>query len=587
MKFNNQQIYQNLDDTRISTGMTEVKHIQVALAEQVQTLDVTQAAEIQDWLIRYDDALVSLLDISTFAALMSVVDSENEQAETLEAQADQALADLAQVAEPLTDKLMQLDNDLFANLIAQKNLSAFKFKLAHQRSLLEHRLTVEEETLLKQMSVDGLNAWGEQYSKLAGSLKCTINDEELGLASAFNLTMSPDRSTRENAYHAIRKAWSEHQDSVVAGLNAINGWRLSEFKRRSSVKEMHYLDVACHQSHITRQTLNALMNSADEKKSIGQRAILAMNHWNGIDKGKPWDLMAPPKQESGSEELIPYAEALDIIRNAFAEFDTDMADFVTLMDDNGWIDAEPTPNRATGAFCTEFFAAGEPRVFMTYEGTMGNVLTLAHEIGHAWHAWVLKDLDYSEKQYPMTLAETASIFAETLVRQSVLKNSKSDAQKRDILWQEAETASALLVNIPARFEFEQSFVEARKEGKVSANQAKEMMSAAWSKWYEDSIDEYDDLFWTSKLHFSIAEIGFYNYPYLFGYLFALGVYAQKDIQGDNFRFAYRELLKDTGRMTAEACIQKHLARNIEENDFWLNSLAIVEKSISEFEALTK
>jgi oligoendopeptidase F len=169
----------------------------------------------------------------------------------------------------------------------------------------------------------------------------------------------------------------------------------------------------------------------------------------------------------------------------------------------------------------------------------------------------------------------------------VLNNSQSDVQKRDILWQEAETASALLINIPARFEFEKSFVEARKEGKVSANQAKALMNSAWRKWYQDSIDEYDDLFWTSKLHFSIAEIGFYNYPYLFGYLFALGVYAQKDVQGDNFRFAYRELLKDTGRMTAEACILKHLGRNIEESDFWLDSLAIVEKSITEFEALTK
>jgi oligoendopeptidase F len=567
--------------------MSDAKKHHRTLSDLAQKLNINQASEVHAWLSMYDDALISLLDISTFAALISVVDSENEQAEALEAQADQALADLAQVAEPLTDKLMQLDDNSFSSLMADKALAGFKFKLEHQRSLLEHRLTVEEETLLKQMSVDGLNAWGEQYSKLAGSLKCNINGEELGLASAFNLTMSPDRSTRENAYHAIRRAWSEHQDSVVAGLNAINGWRLSEFKRRSSHKEMHYLDVACHQSHITRQTLNALMESADKKKTIGQRAINAMNHWNGIEQGKPWDLMAPPNQEARAEDLIPYAKALDIIRNAFAEFDTEMADFVTLMDKNGWIDAEPTPNRATGAFCTEFFAAGEPRVFMTYEGTMGNVLTLAHEIGHAWHAWVLKDLDYSEKQYPMTLAETASIFAETLVRQSVLNNSQSDVQKRDILWQEAETASALLINIPARFEFEKSFVEARKEGKVSANQAKALMNSAWRKWYQDSIDEYDDLFWTSKLHFSIAEIGFYNYPYLFGYLFALGVYAQKDVQGDNFRFAYRELLKDTGRMTAEACILKHLGRNIEESDFWLDSLAIVEKSITEFEALTK
>ncbi|MFT5693212.1 MAG: oligoendopeptidase F, partial [Oceanicoccus sp.] len=236
-------------------------------------------------------------------------------------------------------------------------------------------------------------------------------------------------------------------------------------------------------------------------------------------------------------------------------------------------------------FCTEFFGAGEPRVFMTYEGSMGNVLTLAHEIGHAWHAWLLKDLGHSEKNYPMTLAETASIFAETLVRQSVLRNATSDSQKRDILWQEAEVASALLINIPARFEFEQSFVEARKLSKVSSKAARSLMHDAWGKWYGESITDYDDLYWASKLHFSIAEIGFYNYPYLFGYLFSLGVYAQKDKEGDNFRFAYRELLKDTGRMTAEQCIQKHLGRDIRDASFWQESMDIVNDSITSLEAL--
>lgn len=141
------------------------------------------------------------------------------------------------------------------------------------------------------------------------------------------------------------------------------------------------------------------------------------------------------------------------------------------------------------------------------------------------------------------------------------------------------------MNTPSRFEFEQSFVEARKQGKVSANQARQLMTDAWSAWYGDSITEYDDLFWCSKLHFSIPELGFYNYPYPFGYLFALGVYAQKDKQGDNFRFAYRELLRDTGKMTAEACIEKHLNRNIREPEFWQDSIAIVNKSIQAFEQL--
>jgi len=213
------------------------------------------------------------------------------------------------------------------------------------------------------------------------------------------------------------------------------------------------------------------------------------------------------------------------------------------------------------------------------------VLTLAHELGHAWHAWLLKDIEFSDKHYPMTLAETASIFAETLVRQALLNKAGSDTEKREILWQEAETASALLVNIPARYDFEKSFVEARKSEKVSATATRTLMHQAWEKWYENTISEYDDLFWASKLHFSISEIGFYNYPYLFGYLFALGVYAQKDNQGDNFRFSYRELLQDTGRMSAEECVQKHLGRDIKGSQFWQDSFDTVLKSMQKFKTL--
>ncbi len=581
MQFDNNNIYSGLNDPKIENDFRRVQTNEETLKRQVNQL--TSADDMAQWLNAYDGDLITLMDIATFAALIRVVDSANEQAEQLEAKANQAIAELEQVAEPLYDHLMQLTDVDFNALVQSEALAPFHFKLQHKRAMAVHRLSVAEETLLQKMAVDGLHAWGEQYSKLAGTLRCDIDGETVGLASAFNMTMSADRTLREAAFNGIRSAWAEHQDSVVAGLNAINGWRLNEFQRRSGKQELHYLDVACHQSHITRDTLHALMNTADEQKSVGQKAIRLMQQWNDIADGKPWDLMAPPKSDGTSEaEPIPYEEALDIIQGAFAEFDPDMANFVQRMHEHGWIDAKPTPNRATGAFCTEFFAAGEPRVFMTYDGSMGNVLTLAHELGHAWHAWVMRDIPFSAKQYPMTLAETASIFAETLVRQALLQRAGTDQLKRDILWQEAESAAALLINIPARFEFEKNFVEARKNGKVSANKARSLMSDAWATWYEDSISEYDDMFWASKLHFSIAEIGFYNYPYLFGYLFALGVYAQKDKQGENFRLAYRALLQDTGRMTAEQCVEKHLQRDIRDADFWRDSFAIVDNAMEAF-----
>jgi oligoendopeptidase F len=205
---------------------------------------------------------------------------------------------------------------------------------------------------------------------------------------------------------------------------------------------------------------------------------------------------------------------------------------------------------------------------------MGNVVTLAHELGHAYHNWVMKDLPYSKTHYSMTLAETASIFAETLVKRDLLSLAETKEDKLNILWQDAESAAALMINIPARYEFEKSLVEARKIKPQTPSELKEMMSESWEKWYGDTLTSYDPMFWANKLHFSISGLGFYNYPYLFGYLFSLGIYGQKDKFGEKFNGLYNEILKDTGSMMAEDLIQKHLGQDIEKAGFWLYSRLI-------------
>jgi oligoendopeptidase F len=142
-----------------------------------------------------------------------------------------------------------------------------------------------------------------------------------------------------------------------------------------------------------------------------------------------------------------------------------------------------------------------------------------------------------------------------------------------------------LLNIPARFTFEQKLVEGRKRGFVIADTLKTMMNDSWQHWYENSLASYDDMFWASKLHFAIAELGFYNYPYLFGYLFSLGIYAQKDRYGEAFNALYTNLLRDTGSMTAEDLVQAHLNQDIRQPEFWQASLDIVDRSVSRLAAL--
>ncbi|MGL5288577.1 MAG: M3 family metallopeptidase, partial [Aeromonas sp.] len=243
----------------------------------------------------------------------------------------------------------------------------------------------------------------------------------------------------------------------------------------------------------------------------------------------------------------------------------------------------------TGAYCTKFADPVEPRVFISYGGSLDNVITLAHELGHAWHNWVIRELPMSQRSYPMTLAETASIFAETLVRSALFEQAQSPQEQLAIAWAEADGAATFLVNIPARFDFEQALVAERAHGYVCAQRLSALTDVAWARWYENSLSRYHPMFWAAKGHFSSAGLGFYNYPYLFGYLFSLGVYQQlmsRKAAGDSgVAKAYRSLLQDTGRMSAEDLVTKHLGQDIRDARFWQGSLAQVAAMVDRFDAL--
>jgi oligoendopeptidase F len=372
-------------------------------------------------------------------------------------------------------------------------------------------------------------------------------------------------------------------------LNALAGWRLTEIEKRSRKRKIHFLEPSLHGSRISEQTLDTMMTVAKENRCVGQKAGKLMAKVHQLDEMKPWNHLAamPAIDDSSDTEPTSYSfdEAIDVIRSAFAEVDVEMASFVDTMVENGWIDAAPNSQRRLGAYCTKLAATRSPLVFMTWGGSRSDLLTLAHELGHAFHNWVMKDMPLCKTRYPMTLAETASIFAENIVRDHLLGKAKNNVEKLEMLWEELSSCYALTVNIPVRFSFEKAFYEQRQEGELSANQLCELMSENWQDWYGESMSQSDPYFWASKLHFSISEVSFYNYPYLFGYLFSIGVYAQREHKGESFYRDYLSLLRDTGSMSAEEVVEKHLGMNLSDKGFWQQSFDRVSAKVDQFEAL--
>ena len=525
-------------------------------------------------------------NVRTYISTALSTDTQDAAAKTWMPILQKLSADLSELMTPFNVFLIRTKEDLIDALLKDPELAELDFLIRHAREHQDQLLSVPEEQLITALSTNGLHTWGNLYTELAGTLKCEINGESMGLAKAANLLSHPESALRKAAWEGIRNAWSTNQSPVAAGLSAINGWRLEETKKRSGKRELHYLDKSCHQSRISRKTLDALIETTYQQRAVGHRALNAMANVLGQDRMNAWDVMAPPPV-AGKAEEISFDDAIALISNAFNHLTPEMGDFAVMMAEKGWIDGEPTPNRSTGAYCTKFSDPKEPRIFLTYEGTMTNVLTLAHELGHAWHNWVMRDLSSMQSRYPMTLAETASIFAETLVREALTEQASTPQQQLEIAWQDAQEAAIMLLNIPARFEFEKRLVEARKVGALRPAQLCTTMNESWEKWFESSLAQYDDLFWASKLHFSISSLGFYNYPYLFGYLFSLGIYAQQDNYGEQFNQKYTDLLRDTGIMTAEDVVRKHLNKDLTQPQFWEDSLAIVEASVTRFEQLAQ
>jgi oligoendopeptidase F len=540
-----------------------------------------------------------LSNISTFLYSCFSVNAQDSHASASLPTIQQLGSQFDQALKPLQVFLVRASDDFITALLADPSLAELSHGLHHERKLKDQLLSIPEEQLISGLGVHGLQGWGNLYRELASSLQCDVVldvdgqliEQSIGLAQAANQLSSTDRPSREATWRAIQVAWTSRQETVSTILNAINGWRLEESQKRGQTRQLHYLDKSCHQNSIDRATLDALIDATHRHRHLGQRALKAMAQAMNLPQMAPWDLFAPaPKPPGDSPQSITFDEAIALIADAFGQLNPAMGAFVVMMAENGWIDAKPSPHRSTGAYCTQFANPREPRVFMTFDGSMGNVTTLAHELGHAWHNWELQDLPLAQTRYPMTLAETASVFGETLVRKALLARATDPHQKLAILWQDAESATAFLVNIPARFEFEKRLVEARKEGFVTADRLKALMTESWQLWYDDSLSEYDPMFWASKLHFSIAQLGFYNYPYLFGYLFSLGIYAQQQAQvRDNpsqpFHLQYREILRDTGSMVAEELVDRHLHQDIRQPQFWEASLAMVEEAIAEFEQL--
>ncbi|HEY8530866.1 MAG TPA: M3 family metallopeptidase, partial [Limnochorda sp.] len=282
------------------------------------------------------------------------------------------------------------------------------------------------------------------------------------------------------------------------------------------------------------------------------------------------------------ERRFTYDEAADFILEHFRRFSDELASLGRRAFEERWIEAEDRPGKRAGGFCTSFPLSGQSRIFTTFSGTPDNLSTIAHELGHAFHQWVVQDLPYWASRYPMSLAETASTFAERIVTDAALAQASSREERLALLDQKLSDAVSYLMNIHSRYLFERRFYEARKAGPLAVEELNRLMVEAQKEAYLDLLGEYDPLFWASKLHFYLTDEPFYNFPYTFGYLFSTGLYGLARAEGPSFARRYVALLRDTGRMTVEELARRHLGVDLTRPDFWADAARLAVADVQSF-----
>ena len=459
------------------------------------------------------------------------------------------------------------------------------FRLSEMRRDGQELLDENAENIINTLNLDGQSAWSQHYDTIVAGIQIPFQGQQLSAGQAFNMMMaSPDAKVRQELFAKWEQAWSAQAAVFADTLNHLDGFRLNNY-RLHGVDD--FMKEPLEYNRIDQETLTAMWDTVARNKQPLVDFLTRKAQLFGKEKMEWQDQDAPVLLGNFKERRYTFDEAADFIVANFNKFSPKMATLAQRAFDNAWIEAEDRPGKRPGGYCTSLPKLQESRIFMTYGESVNEVATLAHELGHAFHSDVMWDLPGLNRDYAMNVAETASTFAELIVADATLREAQTDEERINLLDVKIQNAVAMFMNIHARFIFEQNFYAARQKGLVAADDITRMMVAAQQEAYANGLATYHPHFWAAKLHFFIDDVPFYNFPYTFGYLFSLGIYARAQQHGPGFEDQYIALLRDTASMTTEDLAQKHLGVDLHQADFWQAGIDMVLHDIQTFMQLTE
>ncbi|MBD3369719.1 M3 family oligoendopeptidase [Candidatus Fermentibacteria bacterium] len=537
--------------------------------------------DIRRTVLELGDAMMLTAQLGSFAGCLTAQDDSDERAKERSEQVSSVWARLGNAVEALGSIMAEMDRKTWASFLESADMEEIAFRLDEFRRRSRDRMDVELETLANDLATDGYHGWSRMYDAIVGKTRVEYEEDgrtrSLSVGQAYNMMRHPDREVRTAVFDAWEKAWEERRDLHAQVLNHLAGFRIKLYERRGWTSILH---ETLDDNRVDADTLDVMWRVVESNTGPLLRFLARKSELLGLD-GLSWhDVPAPLP---GEERELSFEQAASFVVEHLGRFDPVMAEFAERAFRNRWIEAEDRKGKKPGAFCTSLPVLGESRVFMTFDGRMSSVATLAHELGHAYHGWVLSEKPYLARRYSMSVAETASTFSENLVVDAALSQAGRKADRVSLLQDKLQRAAAFFFDLHSRFLFETRFYETRRRRSfVPAQELGEMMREAQREAFGDSLERYHPTFWCSKGHFYATGAPFYNWPYTFGYLFSTGIYARARSRGSDFADSYRALLADTGSATAEQLAERHLGTDLTETAFWQEACDEVGRQVEDF-----
>lgn len=536
---------------------------------------------INGYLQRANSVNLLLRTLNTYTDLNVSVNSYDLVAKRRMSEMDQHLVRFRRLNISFQAWLGKRAKDLPAVIARGGAAKDHAFFLQESAEQSQYLMSGAEESLAAELSLSGATAWHKLQGTVCSQLNVPFSrngkEEKLPIFALVNLSRDPDPDIRRRAYEAELEAWKTVREPLAAAMNGIKGSSVILNKRRGRTDALH---AAIDVSRIDRPTLEALLSAMQSSFPAFRKYLRAKAARLGKE-ALPWyDLFAPMGK---ADRVFSWSEARNFVVEQFGHFSGELADFASQAFEKKWIDAEPRDGKRGGAFCSSLPAVEESRVMCNFDGSLDQTFTIAHELGHGFHNYCMKGKQPLQRLTPMTLAETASTFCETIVTEAALSQSASPDEELGILETYLTGAAQVIVDITSRYLFEKEVFERRARAELSADDLCEIMTRSQKATYGDGLDEryLHPYMWTWKPHYYFPELNFYNFPYAFGLLFGTGLYAIFQQRGASFLPDYKALLASTGEASA-ADLAARFGINIRTPEFWLSSLAVIDKRINRY-----